>query len=98
MIGTNGTNFSHNLLLTDRHAQRICKAFASNSLLSIKWSRTQLSKIIQSGGFLGILHGPLMKVGLPLMKNTLTPLVKNVLIPLGLTAAASTAGARSLRV
>ena len=46
---------------------------------------------MQLGGFLGRCLGPLMKVGLPLMKNVLTPLDKRVLIPLRLTAAASAA-------
>ena len=46
---------------------------------------------MQTGGFLGRLLGPLLKTGLPLMKNLLKPLAKSVLIPLGLTAAASTA-------
>ena len=47
--------------------------------------------MIQSGGFLGRLLGPLLKTGLPLMKNVIKPLAKSVLIPLGLTAAASAA-------
>ena len=54
-------------------------------------SKAQLSKMIQSRGFLGRLLGPLLKTGLPLMKNVIKPLAKSVLIPLGLTAAASTA-------
>ena len=45
--------------------------------------------MIQSGGFLGRLLGPLLKTGLPLIKNVIKPLAKSVLIPLGLTAAAS---------
>ena len=49
--------------------------------------------MIQSGGFLGKLLSPLLKTGLPLMKNVLTPFAKSVLIPLGLTAAASAADA-----
>ena len=49
--------------------------------------------MIQSGGFLGRLLGPLLKTGLPLMKSVIKPLAKNVLIPLGLTAAASAADA-----
>ena len=49
--------------------------------------------MIQSGGFLGKLLGPLLKTGLPLMKSVITPLAKSVLIPLGLTAAASAADA-----
>ena len=48
-----------------------------------------MHKIGQSGGFLGRLLRPLLKTGLPLMKNVLKPLAKSVLIPLGLTAAAS---------
>ena len=49
--------------------------------------------MIQLGGFLGKLLGPLLKTGLPLMKSVIKPLVKSVLIPLGLTAAASAADA-----
>ena len=45
--------------------------------------------MIRSGGFLGKLIGPLLKTGLPLIKNVIKPLAKSVLIPLGLTAAAS---------
>ena len=49
--------------------------------------------MIQSGGFLGRLLGPLLKTGLPLIKNVIKPLFKSVLIPLVLTAAASAADA-----
>ena len=49
--------------------------------------------MIQSGGFLGRLLGPLLKTGLPLIKNVIKPLAKSVLLPLGLTAAASRADA-----
>ena len=49
--------------------------------------------IIQSGGFLGGLLGPLLKTGLPLLKNVIKPLAKSVLIPLGLIAAAASADA-----
>ena len=83
------TNFSHELLLTNKQVANIRKAFAKNTSIDIKLSKTQLSKIIQSGGFLGRLLGPLLKTGLPLIKNVIKPLVKIVLIPLGLTAAAS---------
>ena len=44
--------------------------------------------MIQLGGFLGRLLGPLPKIGLPLISNVVKPLAKSVLIPLGLTAAA----------
>ena len=47
--------------------------------------------MIQLGGFLGKLLGPLLRTGLPLMKSVIQPLAKSVLIPLGLTAAASAA-------
>ena len=47
--------------------------------------------MIQSQGFLGTLLAPLLKIGLPLIKNVIKPLAKSVLIPLGLTAAASAA-------
>ena len=49
--------------------------------------------MIQSGGSLGKLLGPLLKTGLPLIKNAITPSAKSVLIPSGLTAAASAADA-----
>ena len=49
--------------------------------------------MIQSGGFLDRILGPLLKTGLPLMKNVIKPLAKSVLIPLGLTAAVSAADA-----
>ena len=87
------TNFPHEFLLKDRQVFSIRKAFAHNSSVDIKFSKPQLSKMIQSGGFLGKLVGPLLKTGLPLIKNVLTPLAKSVLIPLGLTAAASAADA-----
>ena len=49
--------------------------------------------MIQSGGFLGKLLGPLIKTGLPLMKSVIKPLSKSVLVPLGLIVAASAADA-----
>ena len=82
------TNFPRKLLLTDRQVANLRKVFANNSSTDIKLSKTQLSKMIQSGGFLGRLLGPLLKTGLPLMKNVIKSLAKSVLIPLGLTAAA----------
>ena len=95
MIGDSNdeTNFSHELLLTNRHVSSICKVFANNSSVDIKFSKAQLSKMIQSGGCLGKLLGSLLKIGLLLMKSVITPLAKTVLIPLRLTAAASAADA-----
>ena len=82
-------NFPHELLLTNRQVANLHKAFANNSSADIKLSKTQLSKMIQSGGFLDRLLNPLIKTGLPLIKKLIKPLVKSVLIPLGLTPAAS---------
>ena len=56
-------------------------------------SKTQISKMTQSGGFLGRLLGPLLKTGLQVIKNVIKPLEKSVLIPLRLTTAASAADA-----
>ena len=90
MIGNSDdeTNFPQKLLLTNRQAANLCKAFANHLSTDVK-----LSKMIQSGGFLGRLLGPLLKTGLPLIKNVIEPLAKSVLILLGLTAAVSAADA-----
>ena len=85
------TNFPHKLLLTNTQVANLCKACVNKSSTDIKLSKTQLSKMIQSGGLLGGLIGPLFKTGSPLMKNVIQPLAKSVLIPLGLTAAAPAA-------
>ena len=77
-------NFPHKLLLTNTQVSKLPKGFVNNSLANIKLSKTQLHKIEHSGGCLGRLLGPLLKTGLLLMKNVLTPLPKSVL-----TAAAS---------
>ena len=86
-------NFPHELLSTNRLVANLRKAFANNLSTVIKLSKTRLSKMIQSGGFFGRLLGPLLKTGLPLMKNVIKSLAKNVLIPSGLTAAVSAADA-----
>ena len=54
MIGDSNdkTNFPHELLLTNRQVANLCKAFANYLLTDVKLSKTQLSKMIQSGGFL----------------------------------------------
>ena len=93
MVGDNETNFPDKLLLTNRQVAILRKAFANYFSTDIKLSKTQLSKMLQSGEFLGRLPGPLQKTGLPLIKNVIKPLAKSVLIPLGLTAAASAADA-----
>ena len=93
MIGDNESNFPHKLLLINRQVSNLRKAFTNYLSANIRLSKTQLSKMIQSGGFLGRLLGPLLKTGLPLIKNVIKPLANSVLIPLGLTAAASAADA-----
>ena len=75
--------------MTNRQVASIRKAFANHLSTDIKSSKTQLSKMIQSGGFLGKLLGPLLRTGLPLIKSVIKPLAKSVLVPLRLTAAAS---------
>ena len=89
MIGDDETNFPHKLLLTNRQVANLRKSFPNNLSTDIKLSKTQLSKMMQSGGFLGRLLGLLLKTGLPLIKNVINPLAKSVLILLELTAAAS---------
>ena len=68
MIGDDESNFLRKLLLTNRQVTNLRKAFADKSSNDIKLSKTQISKMIQSGGFLGRLLGPLLKTGLPLIK------------------------------
>ena len=80
-------------MLTNRQVASFRKSSASYLSTDIKLSKTQLSKMMQSGGFLVKLLGPILKTGSPLMKNVAKPLAKSVLIPLGLTAAASAADA-----
>ena len=91
MVGDDETNFRHKLLLTNRPVLILRKAFANKWSTNIKLSKAQLSKMIQSGGSLGMLLGPLLKTEWPLIKNVIKPLAKSILIPLGLTAAASVA-------
>ena len=80
-----GNDLPHELLLTTRQKTKLRTAFNNNMSTDLKLSKAQISKIIQSGGFLGSflrnLAGPLMKVAIPLAKN--------VLAPLRITAAAS---------
>ena len=68
IIGDDETNFPHKLLLTNRQVAYLRKVFANYLSTDIKLSKTQLSKIIQSGGFLGRFLGSLLKAGLPLIK------------------------------
>ena len=72
--------FAHKLLSTNRQVANLLKAFANCLSTDIKLSKTQLSKMTQSGGFLGRLLGALLKTGLPQIKNVIKPLTKSVLI------------------
>ena len=68
----NGNNLPHELLLTTRQTTRVRNAIENNMSTDIKLSKPQISKIIQSGGFLGKLLGPLLKTRLPLLKSVIT--------------------------
>ena len=81
----NGNNLPHELLLTTRQTAKLRNAIENNMSTDIKFSKAQISNIIQSEGFLGYL---LSKIAGPLMKVAV-PLAKNILAPLGITAAAS---------
>ena len=74
----NGNDLPHELLLTIRQKTKPRNAFNNNMSTDLKLSKAQISKIIQSGGFLrsliSKLAGPLMKVVIPLAKNVLAPL------------------------
>ena len=81
-----GNNLLHELLLMTRQKTKLRNTFNNDNMSTdMKLSKAQVTKIIQSRGFLGSLlsklAGPLMKVAIPLAKN--------VLAPLGITAAAS---------
>ena len=68
----NGNNLPHELLLTTRQKTKVRNVFNNNISTDLKLSKAQISKIIQSGGFLGSLlskiAGPLMKIAVPLAK------------------------------
>ena len=74
----NGNNLPHELLLTTRQKTSVRNAFDNNMSTDLKLSNSQISKIIQTEGFLG-----------SLLSKLAGPLAKNVLAPLGITAAAS---------
>ena len=81
----NGNDLPHELLLKTRQKAKLRNAFNNNMSIDLKLSKDQISKIIQSGRFLGSL---LSKLAGPLMIIAI-PLTKNVLAPLGIGAAAS---------
>ena len=81
-----GSDLPHELLLITWQKTKLRNAFNNNMPTDLKFSKVQISKIVQSGRFLGSLlsklAGPLVKVAIPLTNN--------VLAPSGITAAAST--------
>ena len=80
----NENNLPDELLLTTRLKTKLKNAIENTLQTDIKLSKAQISKIIQSGGFLGKIVSSLLKTGLPLLKSVIKPLGL-----LGLTAASS---------
>ena len=80
-----GNDLPHELLLTTTQRTKLTNAFNSKMSTDTKLSKDQISKLIQSWGFLRLL---LSKLAAPLMK-VIVPLAKNILAPLRITAVAS---------
>ena len=80
----NANNLPPELLLPTRQTTKLRNAIENNMTTDIKLRKAQISKIIQSGEFLGKLLRPLLKTELPLLKQVIKPLGL-----LGLTAASS---------
>ena len=78
----NGNNLPHELLLTTRQTTKVRNTIKID--LQTLINKAQISKVIQSGGFLGKILGPLLKTGWPFLKSVIKPLGL-----LGLTAASS---------
>ena len=87
------TNFPDKLLLTNRQVGSLSKAFTNDLSTDNNLSKSHLFKMIHWGGFLGRLLSPLLKTGLPLMKNEIKPLAKSVSTPVGWSSAVSAADA-----
>ena len=69
-------------IVTDNKTEKkLRNAFNNNMSTGLKLSKTQISKIIQSGGLLGWLlsklAGPLMKVAIPLAKKYFSSIRNN---------------------
>ena len=80
----NGKHLPHEFLATARQTTKLRNTIENNLSTELKLSKAQISKIIQSFGFLGKIFGPLLKTGLPLLKSVIKPLGL-----LGLKAASS---------
>ena len=76
----NGSDLPHELLLTTRQKAKLRNAFSNNMSTDLKLSKPQISKIIQSDGFLGSLlnklAGPLMKVAITSAKKCFSTIRK----------------------
>ena len=81
----NENDLPHELLLTTRQKTKLRNAFNNNMSIDLKLSKAQISKIIQSGGFIGSLFS---KLASPFLKVAI-PLAKKVLTSLGITAPVS---------
>ena len=67
-------NLPHELLLTQRQTTKLRNSIQTNMSTDITLIKAQISKIIQSGGFLAKILGPLLKTGLPLLNSLIKPL------------------------
>ena len=63
------TNLYYTLFLTNTTVSKIRKVFENGSSANIKFSKTQLPKMVQLRGFVGRFLGPLLKNSLPLIGN-----------------------------
>ena len=76
-----GNDLPHELLLTTGQKAKPRNAFNNNMSADLKLSKAQISKILQSGGFLGSLLSeladPLMKVAIPLAKKCFSSIRNN---------------------
>ena len=74
-------NLPRELLLTTRQKAKVRNAFNNNMSTDLKLSKAQISKMIQSGGFLGTLlsklAGPLMKIAVPFAKKSFSTIRNN---------------------
>ena len=83
------TNYPHKSLLINTQVSKIRKAFPNELSANIKFSKLQLSRMIQLGGFLSTLLVLLLKTGLPVIGNVRKPLAESILVILELTVAVS---------
>ena len=75
--------FPHEIFLTTRQTTKTRNIFANNMSTDIKLSKTQISKVIQSGGLLRNILGNLGKkvitdLAIPLARKNLPGLVSNL--------------------